>query len=264
MTGILLRGPPTPMKPRLYGGFWGCQAGSGMPRNRIDIRGRQKATIPPQHGQNRRPQQPHWLNWCNVKRILVTSLAIVFFAATTACAESNLIRFPLAAPISRLCPQEWQQLDTHFPDDTSYYKEKSIKVEWVTAIAQAKPRHRLQLLRPMLSVTFVHDLNKSLRSLMHVENHTQEHFKRTQLQLDLMNCLKVPVEQHDATIALYRQEAPSIDTAEIARILKLSKTPYCLNLVQEFQTYVTLNPTADSHYLDYMKLLSEPAEECLS
>jgi len=197
-----------------------------------------------------------------MKRVLKTAFAIVFFTTTSAWAD--VTRFPLAAPISRLCPQEWQQLDTHFPDDTAYYKQKSVKFEWVKAIDEAKRRHRRELLRPILAMFFVHDLNKSLRGLLEPENHTQEHFKRTQLQLDLMNCLKVPVEQHDATIALYRQEAPSIDTAEIARFLKLSETPYCFKLVEEFQTYMTLNPTDDSRYVDFMNLLTEPAKECLS
>jgi hypothetical protein len=197
-----------------------------------------------------------------MKRVLKTAFAIVFFTTTTAWAD--VMRFPPAAPISRLCPQEWHQLNRHFPDDTAYYKQKSVKFEWVKAIAEAERGHRRELLRPILAMFFVHDLNKSLRGLLEPENHTQEHFKRTQLQLDLMNCLKVPVEQHDATIALFRQEAPSIDTAEIARFLKLSERPYCLKLVQEFQTYMTLNPTDDSHYLDFMNLLTEPAEECLS
>ncbi|MBO6897979.1 MAG: hypothetical protein JJ868_11460 [Shimia sp.] len=197
-----------------------------------------------------------------MKRVLKTAFAIVFFTTTSAWAD--VTRFPPAAPISRLCPQEWQQLDTHFPDDTAYYKQKSVKFEWVKAIAAAKRRHRRELLRPILAMFFVHDLNKSLRGLLEPENHTQEHFKRTQLQLDLMNCLKVPVEQHDETIALYHQEAPAIDADFAHNALKLSEGPYCLKLDQAFLEFMSLNPTDDSRYLDFMNLLTEPAKECLS
>lgn len=197
-----------------------------------------------------------------MKRVFEIALAIVVLAATTAYADA--MRFPPAAPISRLCPQEWHQLDTNFPGDTAYYKQKSVKFEWVKATAEAKRRHRRELLRHILAMIFVHDLNKSLGGLLEPENHTQEHFKRTQLQLDLMNCLKVPVEQHDGTIALYRHEAPAMDPDFIHHMLKLSEGPYCLKLDQAFLEYMTLNPTDDSRYLDYMNLLTDPADECLS